>query len=135
MLPLEIQEDGNRYQSQTVDPIIGNISGKNVERIVSQQALKRTLPSSILPSASRGESSSSNQFQNAYGSSYLVRQSCLTLSKSCTRDHSVVGNDKEVFMYGINGNWILPSSMINGKSIVATEFATSGDSAHRFGVG
>ncbi|KAL5543034.1 hypothetical protein UlMin_010744 [Ulmus minor] len=135
MLPLAIQEDGNRYQSQTVNPRISNISGTDVERISSQQALKRTLPSSILPSASRGESSSSNQFRNAYGSSYPAGPSSSTFSKSYTRDHSVVGIDNESFMYGNNGSRILPSSLMNGKSTAATEFATSGDSAHRFGVG
>lgn len=128
---------GPSIQPQTITSRIANNSGNDYEKISSQQALKRTFPSSLLPSTLSSElnSSSSSQIRDTYGGSYYSAGLSSTTGKGHIRDHSSMGNDNEVLMYGNSGSRILPPSMMNVKSNAGPQFATSSESVFRSAIG
>lgn len=127
------------YQPQSVKSRIANISGIEYEKISSHQALKRTLPLSLVPSASTKLNNSVDNISRGrswetYGSSQHPAGPSSISSKSYMRDHSGRGTDNEVIMYENGTSRILPPSLMHGKSIPGTQFATSSDPAYRSGV-
>lgn len=127
------------YQPQSVKSRIGNISGTDYEKISSHQALKRTLPSSLVPSASTKLNNSADNISRGrswetYGSSQNPAGPSSIISKSYMRDHSGRVTDNEVIMYENGMSRILPPSLMHGKSIPGSQFATSSDPAYRSGV-
>ncbi|PON87722.1 Cdk-activating kinase assembly factor [Trema orientale] len=129
-------DENVRHQPQTVNSRIANNSDNDYEKLSSQQALKRTLPSSLMPSLLRAEvNGSSSQIRDTYGSSYHSAGPSSTISKGHMRDHSSMGNDNDVLMYENGGSRILPPSMMHVKPTAGTQFATSSDSVHRSAIG
>lgn len=132
--------NGTVYQPQTVNSRIANSFGTDFEKISSQQALKRTLPSAIAPSVTSTKSNTSvdntgrSLNWDTYGSSHNSAGPSSISSKNYMRDHSSRGNDNEVVMYGNNMSRILPPSLVHGKSFPAAQFATSSDPAYRSGI-
>ena len=107
-------DNGNASDSWPINSRIANLSGADYERISSQQALKRTLPPSLLPSApslqkqtstpsSRSknlvENMGSSQFHDAYGNSYYSAGPSVSNSKGDLRDQFSRGKDDDVFIY------------------------------------
>ena len=130
--------DGSAYPHRMVNSRISNNFGNDFEKMSSQQALNRTLPSSMLPSTSSADSNrSNNRNWGTYGSSHHSAGSSSTFNKSYPRDSSSVGNDNEVFVYENSGTRVLPPSMMHAKSAAAAaaHFATTSDSAYRSGAG
>ncbi|EXB96365.1 SMARCA3-like protein 2 [Morus notabilis] len=121
------QANGNTNPSRTTNSRISNNHYHDYEKISSQQALKRTLPPSLLPSTSNAElSRNRNQILDGLSSD---------ISKSYPRSYSSLGNDNEARIYGNSGNRILPPSLTHVKSTGAVQFGTASDSAHRSGIG
>ncbi|XP_048333451.2 helicase-like transcription factor CHR28 [Ziziphus jujuba] len=132
--------NGNVYQPQTVNSRIANSSETDYEKISSQQALKRTLPLTIAPSATSSKSHTSvdnirrSLNWDTYGSSHNSAGPSSISGKSYIRDHSSRVNDNEVIKYENNMSRILPPSLMHGKSIPAAQFPTSSDPAYRSGI-
>lgn len=135
-----VTENGNLYQPQTVKSRIANISGTEYEKISSQQALKRTVPSSLVPSSTSSKLNSSldnisrGHNLETYGSSQNPSGLSLINGKSYMQDPSSRGTDDEVIMYGNGTSRILPPSLMHGKSIPTMQFAISSDPAYRSGI-
>ncbi|KAJ1400167.1 Zinc finger, RING-type [Sesbania bispinosa] len=143
-------QNGNTSQHQTVNSRISNSYGANYEKMTSQQAFKRTLPSSVQPSATRALPSSSfaldsrlsnlkdnigsSQLHDAYWNRRLGVGPSTSSDKGNVRDHFSRGNDEDRFMYQNGGSRIIPSSVMLGKAITPP-FASSSESAYRSGAG
>ncbi|KAI4358040.1 hypothetical protein L6164_001950 [Bauhinia variegata] len=141
---LYVRENGN----QAVNSRIANDSGGNFEKMSSQQALKRTLPSSLQPSAPRTHSLSlqsfapdsrlsnlkSNTSSNTYGNPYYVGGPSMTNDKGYMRDHYGRVRDEERFLLQNGGSRALPPSLMHGKA-PANLLASSSESAFRAGTG
>lgn len=133
--------NGNASDSWTVNSRIANLSGADYERISSQQALKRTLPPSLLPSALSTrlnnfvENVGSSQVRDAYGNSYHSAGPSVSNSKGHLRDQFSRGKNGEVMMYENSGSRILPPSLMHGKAISSNQFASTSDPLYRSMVG
>ncbi|KAJ7942610.1 Helicase-like transcription factor CHR28 [Quillaja saponaria] len=141
-------ENGSAGQTQTVNSRIANNSSADYEKMSSQQAFKRTLPSSIQPCAARNrpsllqsskpstgsnnlvENIRSSQINDTFRNPYPLAGPSMTSSKGPVHDHIIKGNDNEIFMYQNGGSRILPPSLIHSRPF-STQFASSSDSAYR----
>ncbi|GLT30945.1 hypothetical protein SLA2020_057180 [Shorea laevis] len=134
--------NGNMDLPQTINSRIANGSGREFERLSSQQALKRTLPPSIQVSrpsmkannSVENASSSQSQIHDIYRNSYHLAGPSFNNGKSYMRDHSIGRNNDEVMMYENNGSRILPPSLMHGRSISSTQFSGSKDPVYRPGM-
>ncbi|WVY94367.1 hypothetical protein V8G54_033455 [Vigna mungo] len=139
-------QKGNTSQQQTVNFEIS----KSHEKMSSQQAFKRTLPSTLQPSATRALPSplfvsdirSSNLKDNP-GSSHLHdayknhRQGVgpsMSGDRGYIRDSLIRSHDEGHLLYQNSGNRILPPSLVLGKAITP-HFAISSESAYHSGIG
>ncbi|XP_050270956.1 helicase-like transcription factor CHR28 isoform X1 [Quercus robur] len=133
--------NGNESDSWTVNSRIANLSGAEYEKISSQQALKRTLPPSLQPSAPSTrlnnlvENVGSSQVRDAYGNSYHSAGPSVSNSKGHLRDQFSWGKNDEVMMYENSGSRILPPSLMHGKAISSNQFASTSDPLYRSMVG
>ncbi|XP_020223228.1 helicase-like transcription factor CHR28 [Cajanus cajan] len=142
-------QNGNTSQHQTVNSRISNNHNADYERMSSQQALKRTLPSSLQPSATRAlpsstfasgsrlsnlNNGSSSQLQDAYKNRRHGVGPSTSSDKGYFRENFSRGNDEDRFFYQNVGIRNLPSSMMLGKGITP-QFASSSESAYRPGAG
>lgn len=136
-----INGNGNTNQPRTVNYQIGNGSGREFERLSSQQALKRTLPPSIQlsrPSAKAStslENTSTSHAQDTYRNSYHSAGPSFHNGKDYARDHNIGSINRELVMYENNGSRILPPSLMHGKSVSSTQFAGLKDPIYRSGTG
>lgn len=127
----------NVGQLQTVNPRIANVASADYEKISSQQALKRTLPAFPQPhslntkSKSSVENMNSSQIRDTFGNAYHLAGPSTVNSKGYMRDYYVKKNDDDIMMY--EGNRILPSSLMHGKSVSMTQFGGPSDLAYRSG--
>ncbi|KDO69943.1 hypothetical protein CISIN_1g001680mg [Citrus sinensis] len=127
----------NVGQLQTVNPRIANVASADYEKISSQQALKRTLPAFPQPhslntkSKSSVENMNSSQIRDTFGNAYHLAGPSTVNSKGYIRDYYVKKNDDDIMMY--EGNRILPSSLMHGKSVSMTQFGGPSDLAYRSG--
>ncbi|GLT87148.1 hypothetical protein SLE2022_052470 [Rubroshorea leprosula] len=132
--------NGNMDLHQTINSRIANGSGREFERLSSQQALKRTLPPSIqlsrpsMKANNSVENVSSSQIRDIYGNSYHLAGPSFNNGKSYMRDHSIGRNNDEVMMYENNGSRILPPSLMHGRSVSSTQFSGSKDPVYRPGM-
>ncbi|TKY50678.1 Transcription termination factor 2 [Spatholobus suberectus] len=143
-------QNGNTSQHQTVNSGISNTHGADYEKMSSQQAFKRTLPSSLQPSVTRALPSSSfasdnrlsdlkdNVSSSQHYDAYKNRRHGVGPSTSSDRgyihDNFSRGNDEDRFFHQNGGIRIHPSSLMLGKAITP-QFASSSESAYRSGVG
>ncbi|XP_061362746.1 helicase-like transcription factor CHR28 isoform X2 [Gastrolobium bilobum] len=143
-------QNGNTSQHQTVNSRISNMYGADYEKMSSQQAFKRTLPSSLQPSAARAlpssslapdsrlsnlkDNMSSSQLHDAYRNRRHGVGPSTSSGKGFIRDNFNRGNDEDRFMHQNGGIRMLPSSLMLGKAI-APQFASSSESANRSGAG
>lgn len=137
-------QNGNSSQQQTVNSRISNSHGAD------QQAFKRTLPSSIPPSASRAIPSSvfasdirlsnlkdntgNSLLHDAYKNRHQGVGPSTSGDKAYIRDSFTRGYDRDHLFYQNGGNRILPPSLVPGKAI-NPHFAISSESAYRSGIG
>ncbi|XP_014514431.1 helicase-like transcription factor CHR28 [Vigna radiata var. radiata] len=140
-------QNGNTSQQQTVNSQISKSHGEDYEKMSSQQAFKRTLPSTLQPSATRALPSplfvsdirSSNLKDNP-GSSHLHdayknhRQGVGPSMSRDIRDSVIRGHDEGHLLNQNSGNRILPPSLVLGKAITP-HFAISSESAYHSGIG
>ncbi|XP_027363247.1 helicase-like transcription factor CHR28 isoform X2 [Abrus precatorius] len=143
-------QNGNTSQNQTVNSRISNTHVTDYEKMSSQQAFKRTLPSSLQASATRALPSSSfasdsrlsnlkdnmnsSQFHDAYKNRRHGSGPSTSNDRGYIRDGFSRGNDEDRFLFQNGGIRILPSSLMLGKGI-APQFASSSESAYRSGAG
>ncbi|KAK7280653.1 hypothetical protein RJT34_25719 [Clitoria ternatea] len=143
-------QNGNASHSQTVNPRISNAHGADYEKMSSQQAFKRTLPSSFQPSATRSLPSSSfaadsrlNNLKDNLSSSHIhdtYKNRRLGIGPSTSSDRGYIrnnfsrGNDEDRFLYQNDGIRMLPPSLMLGKGITP-QFASSSESVLRPGAG
>lgn len=124
-------------QLQPVNSRIANFASADYEKISSQQALKRTLPTFPQPyslntkSKNSVEDVNSNQIRDTFGNSYHLAGPSTVNSKGYMRDYYVKKNDDDIMMY--EGNRILPPSLMHGKSVSMTQFGGPSDLAYRSG--
>ncbi|KAG4394795.1 hypothetical protein GLYMA_20G100800v4 [Glycine max] len=141
--------NGNTSQQQTVSSRISNIHGADYEKMSSQQAFKRTLPSSLQPSATRAlpssfasdsrlrnlkDNASSSQLHDAYKNRPHGVGPSTSSDRGYIRENFGRGYDEDRFLYQNGGNRILPSPLMLGK-VISPQFATSSESAYRSGAG
>ncbi|KAH1190452.1 Helicase-like transcription factor CHR28 [Glycine max] len=141
--------NGNTSQQQTVSSRISNIHGADYEKMSSQQAFKRTLPSSLQPSATRAlpssfasdsrlrnlkDNASSSQLHDAYKNRSHGVGPSTSSDRGYIRENFGRGYDEDRFLYQNGGNRILPSPLMLGK-VISPQFATSSESAYRSGAG
>lgn len=109
---------GNVGQPSTINYRIANVSGADYEKLSSQQALKRTLPSSLQASEPNNKSNSvySNGPRDIYGNAHHLAGPSVTNSRGYSRDPYSKGNNDDIIMYENNGSRILPPSFVHGKS-------------------
>ena len=115
----------------------------------SQQAFKRTLPSSLQPSATRAlpssfasdsrlrnlkDNASSSQLHDAYKNRPHGVGPSTSSDRGYIHENFGRGYDEDRFLYQNGGNRILPSPLMLGKAI-SPQFATSSESAYRAGAG
>lgn len=148
--PVFHAQNGNISQYQTVNSRISNIHGADYEKMSSQQAFTRTLPSSLQPSATRALPSSSfasdsrfnnfkdnltsSQLHDAYKNRHPGVGPSTSSDRGYIRDNFGRGSDENRFLYQNGGIRTLPSSLMLGKAISAP-FASSSESAYRPGAG
>lgn len=112
---------GNVGQPRAVNSQIANVSGADYEKLSSQQALKRTLPSSLHPSEPSNkanntvENASSSGSRDIYGNAYHLAGPSVTNSRGYTRDIHSKRNNDDIMMYENNGSRIPPPSFMHGK--------------------
>ncbi|KAE8100827.1 hypothetical protein FH972_018678 [Carpinus fangiana] len=130
-------DNGNVSQPGTVNSRIASLSGADYEKISSQQALTRTLPPSLQPSApitklnSLAGNKGSSQVRDTYDSAYHSAGPSATSSKGYPRDQFSRSKNEEVIMYENSGNRILPPSLMHGKATFSNQFAGSSDPSYR----
>ncbi|KAJ6915661.1 LOW QUALITY PROTEIN: helicase-like transcription factor CHR28 [Populus alba x Populus x berolinensis] len=106
---------------RAVNSQIANVSGADYEKLSSQQALKRTLPSSLHPSEPSNkannmvENASSSGSRDIYGNAYHLAGPSVTNSRGYTRDIYSKRNNDDIMMYENNGSRIPPPSFMHGK--------------------
>ena len=142
-------QNGNTSQHQTVNSRISNNHGADYEKMSSQQAFKRTLPSSLQPSATRAlpssfasdsrlrnlkDNASSSQLHDAYKNRPHGVGPSTSSDRGYIRENFGRGYDEDRFLYQNGGNRILPSPLMLGK-VISPQFATSSESAYRSGAG
>lgn len=133
-------DNGNVSQPWTVNSRIASLSGADFEKISSQQALTRTLPPSLQPSAPINKLSSlvgnkgSSQVRDTHDPYYSAGPS-VTSGKGFLRDQFSRSKNDEVIMYNSNGTRILPPSLMHGKATFSNQFASSSDPSYRSMVG
>ncbi|CAJ1977688.1 unnamed protein product [Sphenostylis stenocarpa] len=143
-------QNGNTSQQQAVNSRISNSHGADYEKMSSQQAFRRTLPSSLQPSATRAlhsssfasdsrlsnlkDNASSSQLHDAYKNRRQGVGPSTSSDRGYIRDNFSRGYDEDRYLYQNGGNRILPSSLAPGKAIVP-HFAISSESAYRSGAG
>lgn len=140
-------QNGHTSQHQTVNSRISNTSVADYEKMSSQQAFKRTLPSSFQPPTTRALPSSSfapnsrlstlkdnisNSQLDAYKNRHHGVGPSTSIEKGFIRDNFSRGNGEDRFMYQNGGVRNLPSSLMLGKAITPP-FASSSESAYRTG--
>lgn len=130
-------DNGNVSQPGTVNSRIASLFGADYEKISSQQALTRTLPPSLQPSApisklnSLAGNKGSSQVRDTYDSTYHSAGPSATSSKGYLRDQFNRSKNDEVIMYENSGNRILPPSLMHGKATFSNQFAGSSDPSYR----
>ncbi|XP_050232274.1 helicase-like transcription factor CHR28 isoform X2 [Mercurialis annua] len=128
---LHLIENGNAGLPRTVNSRIANVSGRDYEKLSSQQAFKRTLPPSLhrSPISSKsnnlGEGASSSHTRDIYGNTYHPAVPSSSHGKGYMRDTYGRGNYEESMMYENNGSRTLPSSLMHGKSTPFGQFGSS----------
>ncbi|KAK7390769.1 hypothetical protein VNO78_18835 [Psophocarpus tetragonolobus] len=143
-------QNGNSSQQQTVNSRNSNTRGTDYDKMSSSQAVKRTLPSSLQPSATRAlpsssfasdsrlsnskDSVSSSQLHDAYKNRRHGVGPSTSSDRGYIRDSFSRGYDEDRFLYQNGGNRILPPSLILGKAITP-QFAASSESVYRSGAG
>ncbi|KAK9275422.1 hypothetical protein L1049_022686 [Liquidambar formosana] len=133
-------ENGKVGQPQIFNSQNSDIYGMDYGKYSSQQALKRTLPSSLQPHVANTklnnlvENVGSSQIRDS-GKSYPSAGSSLNNGKNYMKNHFGSGNDDEVIMYEKNGSRILPPSLMHGKSILMTQYASSSGPVYHSGLG
>ncbi|KAG4984687.1 hypothetical protein JHK87_029436 [Glycine soja] len=142
-------QNGNTSQHQTVNSRISNNHGADYEKMSSQQAFKRTLQSSLQPSATRAlpssfapdsrlrnlkDSTNSSQLHDAYKNRPHGVGPNTSSDRGYIHENFGRGYDEDRFLYQNGGNRILPSPLMLGKAI-SPQFATSSESAYRAGAG
>ncbi|KAJ8769906.1 hypothetical protein K2173_008988 [Erythroxylum novogranatense] len=120
-----------------VNSRIGNGSGKDYEKLSSQQALKRTLPPSVQPSSSstRSNNLSASGAQDIYGNIYHPAGPSSSNGMGYVRDQYSRGSNEDIVLYENSGSRMLPSSLAHGKSVASTQLTGSGDPVYRSMVG
>lgn len=135
------KDKGNVSRPWNLDTQNSDVYGTGYEKYPSQQAPKRSLPSSLQPSMPTKKSNnfvedvSSSQIRDAYGRPYYTEGSSLNNGKRYMNDHYGNQNDDEVIMFENGGSRILPPSLTHGKPFSTTQFASSSDHVYRSGVG
>ncbi|KAF5749845.1 hypothetical protein HS088_TW03G00171 [Tripterygium wilfordii] len=129
--------NGSFGQLRTVNSQIANVPGTNYEKLSSEQALKRTLPSSLQPSApinksnSSMENISSSKIGDFQRNSYHPAGPSSTSNKGYANNLYNSDNTDEILMFDSSGSRIIPSSLTLGKSSSPAQFAGSSDHAYR----
>ncbi|CAI0415341.1 unnamed protein product [Linum tenue] len=122
--------------ARAVNSRIANVSGAEYEKLSSQQALRRTLPTSL---DGAGPSNKMNRLTDGAGSSqthgphrnmYNLSGSGFGNNLDSTRNRSIQANDEDVVMYEKNGTRVLPQSWTHGKSHMPGPSASSNDYAY-----
>ncbi|CBI35366.3 unnamed protein product, partial [Vitis vinifera] len=115
-----------------------DIFGADYEKL-SQPAMRRTLPSTLQPSApSAGMNNTvgnigSSHIHDSQGKSFHPVGPILN-NMNYMKEHFGRGNDDEVIMYENSGSRILPPSLMHGKSVPSTQYGGVSESAYRPGV-
>lgn len=115
-----------------------DIFGADYEKS-SQPAMRRTLPSTLQPSApSAGMNNTvgnigSSHIHDSQGKSFHPVGPILN-NMNYMKEHFGRGNDDEVIMYENSGSRILPPSLMHGKSVPSTQYGGVSESAYRPGV-
>lgn len=135
-------ENGDMFeeanQQQLVNLKKANMFGANYEK-TSQQAMRRTLPSTVQPSAPSSRTNcmegniSSSRIHDSQGK-YFHSVGPILNNMNYMKEHFSRGDDDEVFMYDNSGSRILPQSMMHGKTVPSTQFGGVSEPAYRPGV-
>ena len=102
----------------------------------SQQAMRRTLPSTFQPSAPSTRMNNtvgdigSSQIHNSHGKSFHS-VGPIPNNMNYMKEHFGRGNDDEVIMYENSGSRILPPSLMHAKSVPFTQYGGVSEPAHR----
>ncbi|KAF5747391.1 transcription termination factor 2 isoform X5 [Tripterygium wilfordii] len=128
--------NGSLDQLRTVNSRIANVPGTNYEKLSSEQAFKRTLPSSLSSAPSNKSNSSvdnmsSSQIGDTQRNSYNPAGPSSMSSKGYARDLYNRDNSDEIAMFDSSGSRILPPSLTLGKSSSPAQFAGSSDPAYK----
>ncbi|XP_057962777.1 helicase-like transcription factor CHR28 isoform X2 [Malania oleifera] len=132
---LDIENFDEALSSKSLDAS----SGRDHRKILSHEALKRTLPSSVQPSVSRikannlVENVGSSQIRDTLG--FPPARTSLTNNQSYTGNYFSRSNDDEVIMFDKSGSRVLPPSVMQGKSASTSQYASSSDPAYYSGIG
>ncbi|CAI0444051.1 unnamed protein product [Linum tenue] len=128
--------NGSAGHMRSANSRIANVSGAEYEKLSSQQALRRTLPTSLDGS---GPSSKMNRLTDGAGSSqaygphrnmYNPSGSGFGNNLDYTRDRYSQDNDEDVIMYEKNGTRALPQSWVHGKSHMPAPSASPNEHAY-----
>lgn len=104
----------------------------------SQQAMRRTLPSTLQPSAPSARMNNivgnigSSQIHDSLGKSFHS-VGPIPNNMNYMKEHFGRGNDDEVIMYENSGSRILPPSLMHGKSVLS-QYGGVSEPAYRPGV-
>ncbi|CAK9162764.1 unnamed protein product [Ilex paraguariensis] len=106
-----------------------------------QQALKKALPTSLQPSGSNAKSSNlvenveSSRIRETYEKSYHSTRPNLGNGKNYMRENFGRGRNGDLVIYENNGSTVLPPSLMHGRHVSTTPYASSSDPLYRPGVG
>ncbi|XP_056168840.1 helicase-like transcription factor CHR28 isoform X2 [Syzygium oleosum] len=131
-------ENGHSALPSAINSRISSSPIGDYERLSSQQALKRTLPSSFHPHVHTNkanifeENVDNRRINDIHGNSSRPSSSD---SKSYMRDHWSTNTDDEVIMIEEKSSRILPPSIMPVKSVSAAQFPGSSDPIFHSAIG
>ncbi|KAF8009623.1 hypothetical protein BT93_J0589 [Corymbia citriodora subsp. variegata] len=141
-------ENGHSALPSAINSRISSSPTGDYERLSSQQALKRTLPSSFQPHVHTNkanlfeENVDNHRINDIHGNSSSINdihgnssRPSSTDSKSYMRDHWSRNADDEVIMIENKSSRILPPSIMPMKSVSAAQFTGSSDPIFHSGIG
>ncbi|XVF67050.1 hypothetical protein PTKIN_Ptkin10aG0089900 [Pterospermum kingtungense] len=139
--PEYFTRNGNIDQIRSVNSRIANGFHTDFEKLTSQQAFKRMLPSShqLLGLNSKSDklienvNSQIREIRDAHGSSNHLAGPSSSNIQGYMRDHYSRGNNDEVLMHG-NTSRIFPPPLMHGKSVNYTQFDGPDNLVYRAGV-
>ncbi|XP_022642223.1 helicase-like transcription factor CHR28 isoform X2 [Vigna radiata var. radiata] len=143
-------QNGNTSLQQPVNSRISKSHGADYEKMSSQQAFKRTLPSTLQPSVTRAlpsplfasdirlsnlkDSTDNSHLHDTYKNRRQGIGPSISGDRAYIRDSVFRGYDEGHLLYQNGGSRILPPSLVLGKAITP-HFAISSESAYRSGIG